>query len=255
MLKVSLDDLVGTIALDRYDKRNALSEDLVGRMLRTLDSFADGGIRVVILRAVGTHPIWSAGHDIDELPIAGADPLPYRDPMEVLLRRVRTYPGAVIAMVQGSVWGGACDLVFNCDLVVADESAAFAVTPAKLGVPYSVSGIQYFLSRLPLHIVNELMMTADPISAERALTHGIINRLVPAQDIESVTAELAAVIRSRSAESIRAYKEQARLIVEAVPLTAQQAQYIHQLRLDVYSGRDYAEGVLAFEEKRPPDFG
>lgn len=255
MLKVSVDDMVGTLSLDRYDKRNALSEGLVDRLLRALDSFADGGVRVVILRAAGSNPIWSAGHDIDELPVAGADPLPYRDPLEVLLRRVRTYPGAVVAMVHGSVWGGACDLVFNCDLVVADESASFAVTPAKLGVPYSVSGIQYFLSRLPLHIVNELMMTADPITAERALRHGIINRLVAAADLEQVTADLAAVIRSRSSESIRAYKEQARLIVEAVPLTAQQAQYIHQLRLDVYSGRDYAEGVAAFEEKRSPRFG
>lgn len=255
MLRVSVDDLVGTLALNRYDKRNALSEGMVAQMLRALDSFADAGVRVVILRAADSHPIWSAGHDIDELPTAGADPLPYRDPLEVLLRRVRTYPGAVIAMVHGSVWGGACDLVLNCDLVVADDTAAFAVTPAKLGVPYSVSGIQYFLARLPLHIVNELMMTAEPITAGRALSHGLINRLVPEEDLEQVTAELAAVIRSRSAASIRAYKEQARIIVEAVPLTAQQAQFIHQLRLDVYTGSDYAEGVAAFEEKRPADFG
>ena len=77
--------------------------------------------------------MWSAGHDIDELPVRGVDPLPFADPLEELLRAVRGYPGAVIAMVHGTVWGGACDLVLNCDLVVGDETAAFAVTPARLG--------------------------------------------------------------------------------------------------------------------------
>ena len=83
-------------------------------------------------------------HDIDELPVRGVDPLPFADPLEELLRAVRGYPGGVIAMVHGTVWGGACDLVLNCDLVVADGTAAFAVTPARLGLPYSASGIQYF---------------------------------------------------------------------------------------------------------------
>ena len=77
--------------------------------------------------------MWSAGHDIDELPIRGIDPLPFGDPLEELLRAVRSYPGAVIAMVHGTVWGGACDLVLNCDMVVGDDTAAFAVTPARLG--------------------------------------------------------------------------------------------------------------------------
>ena len=101
-------------------------------------------------RAGGRHPDCEPGrrvvrrHDIDELPVRGVDPLPFADPLEELLRAVRGYPGGVIAMVHGTVWGGACDLVLNCDLVVADGTAAFAVTPARLGLPYSASGIQYF---------------------------------------------------------------------------------------------------------------
>jgi len=167
---------------------------------------------------------------------------------------VRGYPGAVIAMVHGTVWGGACDLVLNCDLVVGDETAAFAVTPARLGLPYSASGIQYFLARLPLNVVNELMMTADLIPAERAYAVGILNRLVGSEELQNTTYELARKVRSRSGDAIRAYKLQATTFVRAVALSAQDSQWINQLRHDVYSGEDYAEGIAAFREKRSPDF-
>ena len=149
--------------------------------------------------------------------------------------------------------GGACDLVLNCD-VVADGTAAFAVTPARLGLPYSASGIQYFLARLPLDVVNELIMTADLIPAERAYEVGILNQLVAAEALEDRTYELARTVRSRSGEAIRAYKLQATTFVRAVVLSAQDSQRINQLRHDVYSGDDYAEGITAFREKRPPDF-
>lgn len=255
LVQVAVADKIGTIALDNYPKRNSLSQDLVGEVLAAMQTFADDGVRVVVIRAAGATPVWSAGHDIDELPVANEDPLPYSDSLEQLLRTLRRYPGAVIAMVHGSVWGGACDVVLNCDLVIADESAEFAVTPAKLGLPYSETGIQYFVARLPINVVNELLMTAEPMAAERALNFGLINQLVASSELEACTYEVARTIRSRSADSIRVYKEQARIMVEAIALTAQQAQRVHQLRADVYTGPDYNEGIAAFLEKRAPDFG
>ncbi len=223
-------------------------------MLRALASFESAGVRAVVIRTATPSAVWSAGHDIDELPVRGVDPLPFADPLEELLRAVRGYPGAVIAMVHGTVWGGACDLVLNCDMVVGDDTAAFAVTPARLGLPYSASGIQYFLARLPLNVVNELIMTADLISADRAHDVGILNRLVGADELEACTYALARTVRSRSGESIRAYKLQATTFVRAVALSAQDSQWINQLRHDVYSGDDYAEGIAAFQEKRPPNY-
>ena len=145
--------------IGQYAKRNVLGATTVEKILRALASFEGAGVRAVVVRTATPSAVWSAGHDIDELPVRGVDPLPFADPLEELLRAVRGYPGAVIAMVHGTVWGGACDLVLNCDMVVGDDTAAFAVTPARLGLPYS--GIQYFLARLPLNVVNELIMTAD----------------------------------------------------------------------------------------------
>lgn len=253
-VRPSVDDKVGTLALDNVAKRNALGSSTVQQLMDALGEFAHRGVRAIVLRTAETTEVWSAGHDIDELPVRGMDPLPFADPLEELLRAVRGYPGAVIAMIHGTVWGGACDLVLNCDMVVGDETAAFAVTPARLGLPYSASGIQYFLARLPLNVVNELLMTADLIPAERAYAVGILNRLVSADELQDATYELARRVRSRSGDAIRAYKLQATTFVRAVALSAQDSQWINQLRHDVYSGDDYAEGIAAFRERRPPDF-
>ena len=217
-VRFSVDDKVGTIELDNFAKRNALGAATVQEMLQALREFEAQGVRAVVLRTADFHDVWSAGHDIDELPVRGVDPLPFADPLEELLRAVRGYPGAVIAMVHGTVWGGACDLVLNCDLVVGDQAAAFAVTPARLGLPYSASGIQYFLARLPLNVVNELMMTADLIPAERAYAVGILNHLVSEEMLLDCAYALARKVRSRSGDSIRAYKLQATTFVRAVAL-------------------------------------
>jgi len=126
--------------------------------------------------------VWSAGHDVGELPKADTDPLPYNDPLEQLLRAVKAFPAPVIAMVRGSVWGGACDLIMSCDLVFGDETCAFAITPAKLGLPYNVEGLLNFLNRVPLTIAKEMFFTAGLVASQRAERVGIINELVPAGD-------------------------------------------------------------------------
>ena len=159
-VRIDVEDKVGTLALDNVGKRNALGVETVQELMDALGDFEERGVHAVVLRAAELTDVWSAGHDIDELPVRGVDPLPFADPLEELLRAVRGYPGAVIAMVHGTVWGGACDLVLNCDMVVGDDTAAFAVTPARLGLPYSASGIQYFLARLPINVVNELIIGA-----------------------------------------------------------------------------------------------
>jgi methylmalonyl-CoA decarboxylase len=171
-----------------------------------------------------------------------------------LLRAVRAFPAPVIAMVHGSVWGGACDLAVNCDIVIGDETCAFAVTPAKIGLPYNVSGLVSFLSRLPLCIVKEMFFTANPITAERAERAGLVNLVVPAAELENRTYDIARTIASRSAASIAAAKATLLLLSQAVPLSPAQFELLEGLRRDVYCGSDYREGIQAFLQKRPPDF-
>ena len=108
-------------------------------------------MRVVILRAKPGAKVFSAGHDIDELPESRRDPLGWDDPLRQLVREIENYPGPVIAMVEGSVWGGATETVFACDLIVAAETATFAVTPAKLGVPTMWAGCSRSERHGPAH--------------------------------------------------------------------------------------------------------
>ena len=211
-------------------------------------------VRVLVLRSAVTEKVWSAGHDVEELPKADSDPLPYDDPLEQLLRAVKGFPAPVIAMVHGSVWGGACDLVMACDLVYGDETCSFAITPAKIGLPYNLAGFLNFMSRLPLAVVKEMFFTAEPIAAERAERVGIINAVVPAAELESRVQATARVIASRSPMAIAAFKELIRALSEAAPMNPETFEYLHGLRRRVYFGPDYREGVSAFLEKRPTKF-
>ena len=139
-------EFVGTITLDHERRRNALSQPLVEEVITALHVFRDARVRVVILRAKSGAKVFSAGHDIDELPESRRDPLGWDDPLRQLVREIENFPGPVIAMVEGGVWGGATETVFACDLIIAADTATFAVTPAKLGVPYNVGGMLTLLN-------------------------------------------------------------------------------------------------------------
>ena len=93
--------------------------------------------------------------------------------------------------MHGSVWGGAFDLVLSCDLVVADETASFAITPANLGLPYNTTGLLHFLGRLPINLIKEMFFTAVPVDAQKAKEWLVVNHLVEAAELESFTLKLA----------------------------------------------------------------
>lgn len=251
---IEQDGPVGTIVLNHPEKRNALSHDLIEAVLAGLTSFAEARIRVVVLRASANSRIWSAGHDVHELPQSGRDPLAWDDPLRVLVRSIEDFQAPVIALVSGGVWGGACEVVMACDIVIASPDATFAVTPAKLGIPYNLSGLLTFLARAPIGVVKEMAFTALPVSAERAANLGIVNHVVEAERIESVVAELAQRIAANSPLSIRAMKEEMRVLISAQSMTPRMFERIQGLRRLVYDSHDYREGIQAFLEKRPPAF-
>lgn len=248
-----LSEGIGTLTLNQPAKRNALSHALIEELIAGLTQFQQAGARAVILRAPADAKVWSAGHDIDELP-QGADPLQYSDPLERLLRAVTTFPAPVIAMVHGSVWGGATDLVLSCDLIVGDETCSFAITPANLGLAYNTAGLLHFMRRLPLNKVKEMFFTAAPVKAEEAAQCGILNHLVPADQLEQFTYDLARLMTTKAPLVLAAVKEQLRLLGQAAPLTPDTFEQVQELRQRVYRSEDYAEGIRAFHEKRKPVF-
>ena len=254
LIQAQLKDRIGTLAFDHYAKRNALGADLIAEMLGNLDEFARADVGVVVIRSASDEGVWSAGHDVGELPLSDRDPLPYNEPLEELLRAVKRFPAPVIAMVHGSVWGGALDLMMACDIVLSDETGAFAITSAKLGLPYNTNGILNFMSRAPLGIVKEMFFTADPISAERALRAGFVNEVIPEAELEERTYAMARAIASRSAAAVAAAKQAMLELSDAVAISPNTYERLHSLRRDAYFGPEYQEGIQAFVQKRPPDF-
>ena len=254
LITTHVDRYIGTITLDNAAKRNALSDAMIREIIAALDDFRERRVRAVVLRAQPGTKVWSAGHDVSELPVDGRDPLGWDDPMRNLIREIEEFRAPVIAMIEGGVWGGACETVFACDIIFAAPGASFAVTPAKLGVPYNVSGMLTFLNATSLRIVKEMAFSAQAVGAERAERLGIINSVVEASALEAHTYEFAAKIAENAPLAISVMKEQLRILAGAHPMTPQGFERVQGLRRIVYDSLDYQEGIRAFKEKRKAVF-
>lgn len=245
---------VGIITLADRGTRNAIGAEMTSRVIAALASLRARRVGAIVLRAAPGMDVWSAGHHIGELPPGKRDPLGYDDPLEELIRAVRTFPAPVVAMVHGTVWGGALDLVLSCDLAVADETASFAITPANLGLPYNITGLLHFQGRLPINVIKEMFFTAAPIDARKARDWLLINHLVPWDRLESFTLELAATMATKSPLAIAVIKEQLRVLSDYQPIAAQVYERVQGLRRRAYDSSDYLEGLEAFAQKRQPVF-
>ncbi len=251
---LDLDGRLAVITMCNAAKRNTLSEAMIADILAALETARKHQVRAVILRAEPRVTVWSAGHDVAELPESHRDPLGWSDPLRVVIRALEEFPAPVIALIEGSVWGGACEMVLGCDIVVATPEVTFAITPAKLGIPYNISGLLTFMNAMPLHMVREMAFTARPLAAERAAELGVINHVVPAPQITAFCIEMARRIESLAPMAIAVMKEELRVLASAHSITPGMFERVQGLRRRVYDGADYQEGVKAFKEKRLPEF-
>jgi len=233
---------------------NALSIHLIDDLSAALEEARPPDVRAVVIRANPGSKVFSAGHDVNELPVNGRDPLTYNDPLRKVIRQIEQHPAPVVAMVEGSVWGGACEVVFSCDLVVASTETTFALTPSRLGVPYNMSGILNILKVADLHLVKEMLFTARPVSATRLGTCGVVNDVVPSGELAETVASMTDAIVSTSPLVNRILKEELRVLSNAHPLTPEAHERIQALRREAYDSDDYQEGIRAFKEKRRPIF-
>jgi methylmalonyl-CoA decarboxylase len=243
---------IGTITLRHGAKRNALSEALVNDMLGAFDVLERARARVVVLRAPKGTTVWSAGHDVRELPQGGRDPLGHADPLRTVIRRIEDFPAPVLALVEGTVWGGACELALSCDLVFATPEVTFAITPARLSVPYNVAGLLTFMWRIPLPVLKEMAFTGSPVSAARALSLGMLNQVVPAEEIEAQVAAIASRIARNAPLSVRAMKKSIEMLAASSALPPVIFELIQGERRKVWDSKDYLEGIKAFSERREP---
>jgi methylmalonyl-CoA decarboxylase len=254
LVEVETTNAVGTLTLNHSEKRNSLSHGLITEIIDGCENLKRQHVRAVVLRAARGSKVWSAGHDINELPRPGRDPLSYHDPLLRVIDTMRRFPAPVLALVEGSVWGGACELVFCCDLVFAAPAVTFAITPAKLGVPYNASGVLHLMNAVPQNLLKEMLFMAAPITVQRLHEVGVVNEIFDASVLEERVYGMAQRIAQNSPLAIAAIKEQLRMLGGAHPLAPETFERLQGLRRKVYDSADYLEGLTAFKEKRAPRF-
>ncbi len=253
-IKTSLQNNLGTIWLNNDKKSNSLNLDMINEMVAAFDEFEENKTRVVILRSNPGARVWCAGLRIDQLPSPDKDPVPYEYALEKILKRIESFPGVVIAMIDGSVWGGGCELVFACDILLGSPGASFAITPAKISAPYNPNQVNRVLQRVGSNIAMELFFTADVMGAARAEKLGILNHLVPSEKLDAFTQSMAERIINNAPLAISLIKTQVhQLATQTVEQITNDAANRESVKR-VYLSRDFSEGKQAFLEKRKPIF-
>jgi len=254
LVAVDVNGPIGIITLNNARKRNALSAELIEGLCSALTRMRLEEARAVVLRATPGVEVFSAGHDVRELPTNGRDPLTYNDPLRRVIREIELFPAPVIAMIEGSVWGGACELVMSCDLLVAGLDTTFAVTPAKLGVPYNVSGVQNLLNAGGVKLCKEMLFTAQPVGVKRLVQLGLVSYAVPRAELEALAMGLATQIAHNSPMVVSLLKEELRLLAIRNSMGPETYERVQAMRRKVYDSDDYQEGIHAFFERRSPEF-
>jgi len=256
IVKFRIEDRIAWLTMNDAEHFNCLSETMCAALIDAINQAYTAECVGIILTAECKRGVWSAGHNIHELPTDGSDPLAYEVPMEQLLRKVQDIPIPVIACANGTVWGGACDLCLSCDMIVAADSATFAITPAKIGIPYNASGIMHFINQLGINKAREMFFTANPITAKDALNVGLVNHIAPEEQLNNLLEEkFCAPLRRNSVLSVSAIKRQFRILSRAAStMSSESFERINAYRTKVYRGADYKEGITSFFEKRSPHY-
>ncbi len=245
------DGPIGSVVLNQPDKRNALSLALMAEMLEKLDKIAeDPDIRVVIIR--GNGPVFSAGHDIREMASHNSDVHYLRKIFTTcnsMMLRLHKLAQPVIAQVHGVATAAGCQLVAACDLAIAETGARFATPGVKIGL-FCTTPMIPLVRLIGRRRAMEMLLTGRFVSAEEAERFGLINRIVPPQDLAEESKKWALDIAQFSRFTLGLGKQ---AFYDQVDLDEKSAyQYGKEVISMNCMADDAREGMTAFLQKRAP---
>jgi enoyl-CoA hydratase/carnithine racemase len=246
-LRWSTEGPLGVVTLNRPERRNALSLDLMLELIRCLDRCSgDRNIRAVILAAAGK--AFSAGHDLKEM--VGRTVNDYRRIFDVcseLMQKIQSIPQPVIAQVQGVATAAGCQLVATCDLAIASEEATFATPGVKIGL-FCTTPMVALSRAVGRKRAMEMLLTGRIVDARTASEWGLINRAVPAGELHEETRALACRVAESSSLTVAIGKQ---AFYSQVDLDQPKAYaYAKEVMTMNALAQDAQEGISAFLEKR-----
>lgn len=248
---VELEGPVAYLTMKRPEKRNALSLDHMKELTAALEQLGETReARAIVIRGEG--PSFCSGHDLNEM--VGASPRFLRELFSVCVRMMETIqavPQPVIAQVHGVATAAGCQLVAACDLAVAAETARFATPGVRIGLFCSTPMVA--LSRaIGRKKALEMLLTGEPLSAQEALQHGLVNKVVPEEALEAETRALAERIAAASPFTVAIGKQ---AFYRQIDLPQDQAYaYTREIMTLNALAYDAQEGMGAFLQKRQPQW-
>ncbi|MCH8907939.1 MAG: enoyl-CoA hydratase/isomerase family protein [Candidatus Heimdallarchaeota archaeon] len=243
---------IGKITFNRPEKMNPLSMEVFELINDYLDEIEkDNDIRAVVI--TGRGKAFSAGVDIKELTsLSEDDQAKFTMMGQTTFNRIEAFPKAVIASINGYCFGGGVEIALACDLRVASEDAKLGLVEAAIGLIPSWGGLQRLPYLIGMSRAKEMILTANRYSAAEAAALGLINKVVPADELDSESAFLATKIADNSPLSIK-YSKMALNNTRTSSILDGLA-YDLTLTAKLKDSKDFAEGVQAFLEKRKPNF-
>jgi enoyl-CoA hydratase len=246
---------VGILTFNNPERHNAVSLEMWEATKRILDGFAaDDDIRVVVLTGAGGKAFVS-GADISKFASERATleaSRAYNVKSDAAYTSVADFPKPTIAMIKGYCIGGGVGLAVCCDLRICSDNSRFAVPAAKLGLGYGYSGLKRLVDIVGPSFAKEIFYTARQFDAHEALTMGLVNRVVPAADLETYVKSITDMICANAPLTIKAVKVTVGEMLkdESKRNLARSTELVERC----FASRDYTEGRTAFMEKRKPVF-
>ena len=252
-LLITTEDQIATVVFNRPAARNALNREIVDRLPRELTRLEqEGAVRAVVLRGAGGKA-FAAGGDLAEMSrMDSARALENFRHVEAMLTAIETCGLPVIAMVEGYALGGGCEVAVACDLRVATTRARFGIPIARLGHTLDFINARRILALIGPALLKELLFTDKILDAGEALRLGLINAVLPPEQIELHTYDLARTLTEKAPLSLKATKRLIRECLHNPSLQGIDDPFL--LAAQCFDTEDFKEGVRAFLEKRPPQF-
>ncbi|HSB70300.1 MAG TPA: enoyl-CoA hydratase-related protein [Candidatus Methylomirabilis sp.] len=252
-LLIRTDAGVATIVFNRPEARNALNHDIVERLPRELARLErDGMTRVVVLRGAGGKAFASGG-DLREMSAMDSTRAAqnFRH-VETMLAAIEGCDLPIVAMIEGYALGGGCEVAATCDLRVATPDARFGIPIARIGHTIDFTNARRLLALIGPAVLKELLLTDRILDAAEALRIGLVNAVLPPEQIEPHTYQLARKLAEKAPLSLRGTKRTIRECLHNP--TPQGIEDPFRLAAECFDTEDFKEGVRAFFEKRPPRF-
>jgi len=250
-LHLGHDSRIATITLNRPDKRNAISYELIDDLLAALNEVAESSARVLILTGAGK--AFCSGMDLESLKaLVGRSPeqnVKDSEVMAQLFRSLYDFPKPTIAAVNGAAVAGGCGLATLCDFTLAVPEAKFGYTEVRIGFVPAIVSI-FLLRQVGEKHARDLLLTGRIIGAEDAYRIGLVNEIVPAEKLRERARELAIQLMENSPASLASTK---RLLSEhAQPALDAQVRSAVSENAAIRATADFREGISSFLEKRKP---